>query len=34
VLSFTPQALVLYRSWRSPAGASYEALASHTLTPL
>jgi 2'-5' RNA ligase len=34
VLSFTPQALVLYRSWLSPAGASYEALASHTLTPL
>jgi 2'-5' RNA ligase len=34
VLSFTPQALVLYRSWLSPAGASYEALASHALTPL
>ena len=26
-LSFTPEAIVLYRSWLSPAGASYEALA-------
>ncbi len=25
-LSFAPQALVLYRSWLSPAGATYEAL--------
>lgn len=25
-LSFTPRELVLYRSWLSPAGASYEAL--------
>jgi 2'-5' RNA ligase len=33
-LSFTPAAIVLYRSWLSPAGASYEALAAHTLTPL
>jgi len=33
-LSFTPEALVLYRSWLSPAGASYEALASRTLAPL
>lgn len=27
-LSFAPEELVLYRSWLSPAGASYEALAS------
>jgi RNA 2',3'-cyclic 3'-phosphodiesterase len=26
-LSFTPEAIVLYRSWLSPAGASYQALA-------
>jgi 2'-5' RNA ligase len=26
-LRFTPQAIVLYRSWLSPAGASYEPLA-------
>lgn len=32
-LVFTPEALVLYRSWLSPAGASYEALATHTLVP-
>jgi 2'-5' RNA ligase len=32
-LSFTPGALVLYRSWLSPAGASYEALARRTLAP-
>lgn len=30
-LSFVPDALVLYRSWLSPAGASYEALASSPL---
>jgi hypothetical protein len=33
-LSFTPASIVLYRSWLSPAGASYEALAARTLTPL
>jgi RNA 2',3'-cyclic 3'-phosphodiesterase len=33
-LSFTPEALVLYRSWLSPAGASYEVLASRTLAPV
>jgi RNA 2',3'-cyclic 3'-phosphodiesterase len=33
-LAFTPRALVLYRSWLSPAGASYEELVSHTLAPL
>jgi 2'-5' RNA ligase len=33
-LSFTPASIVLYRSWLSPAGASYEALATRTLTPL
>jgi 2'-5' RNA ligase len=33
-LSFTPGEVVLYRSWLSPAGASYEALATRTLTPL
>jgi RNA 2',3'-cyclic 3'-phosphodiesterase len=32
-LSFTPGALVLYRSRLSPAGASYEALAEYTLAP-
>ncbi len=32
-LSFTPAELVLYRSWLSPDGASYEALARHTLIP-
>ncbi len=32
-LSFTPASVVLYRSWLSPAGASYEALATRTLTP-
>ena len=32
-LSFTPPAIVLYRSWLSPAGASYEALARSTLVP-
>ncbi|HTD57649.1 MAG TPA: RNA 2',3'-cyclic phosphodiesterase [Solirubrobacteraceae bacterium] len=30
-LSFTPSELVLYRSWLSPEGASYEALASHPI---
>lgn len=33
VLSFTPASIVLYRSWLSPAGASYEALATRTLVP-
>ncbi len=33
-LSFTPASIVLYRSWLSPRGASYEALATHTLVPL
>lgn len=32
-LAFTPDALVLYRSWLSPEGASYEALARRTLVP-
>lgn len=32
-LSFTPASIVLYRSWLSPAGASYEALAARTLVP-
>jgi 2'-5' RNA ligase len=32
-LSFTPESVVLYRSWLSPAGASYEALARSTLVP-
>ncbi len=32
-LSFLPQRLVLYRSWLSPEGASYEALASSPMTP-
>ncbi len=30
-LSFVPAALALYRSWLSPAGASYEALAQQSL---
>ncbi len=30
-LSFTPEAIVLYRSWLTPEGASYEALASSEL---
>jgi RNA 2',3'-cyclic 3'-phosphodiesterase len=30
-LSFTPEAIVLYRSWLAPEGASYEALASTSL---
>src|SRR4029077_3368190 len=32
-LSFVPTSIVLYRSWLSPAGASYEALATRTLVP-
>jgi RNA 2',3'-cyclic 3'-phosphodiesterase len=32
-LSFTPTEVVLYRSWLSPAGASYEPLARRTLVP-
>lgn len=32
-LSFTPGALILYRSWLSSEGASYEALARLTLVP-
>jgi len=32
-LSFTPDAIVLYRSWLAPEGASYEALASSGLLP-
>jgi RNA 2',3'-cyclic 3'-phosphodiesterase len=32
-LSFTPASIVLYRSWLSPGGASYEALSTHTLVP-
>ncbi len=31
-LSFAPAALALYRSWLSPAGASYEAVARRALT--
>jgi RNA 2',3'-cyclic 3'-phosphodiesterase len=31
VLSFVPGELVLYRSWLSPEGASYEALAAHRI---
>jgi RNA 2',3'-cyclic 3'-phosphodiesterase len=31
-LSFEPQALALYRSWLSPSGASYEAVARHSLS--
>jgi len=30
-LSFTPEAIVLYRSWLTPEGATYEALASSEL---
>jgi 2'-5' RNA ligase len=30
-LSFVPGELVLYRSWLSPDGASYEAVASHPI---
>jgi 2'-5' RNA ligase len=30
-LSFVPSELVLYRSWLSPEGASYEAVASHPI---
>ncbi len=30
-LSFTPEAIVLYRSWLAPEGASYEALATRGL---
>jgi RNA 2',3'-cyclic 3'-phosphodiesterase len=29
--SFSPRELVLYRSWLSPEGASYEAVASHPI---
>lgn len=32
-LRFAPSAMVLYRSWLSPAGASYEALAACELSP-
>jgi len=32
-LSFTPASIILYRSWLSPGGASYEALATRTLIP-
>jgi 2'-5' RNA ligase len=32
-LRFTPEAVVLYRSWLSPSGASYEPLASGYLEP-
>jgi RNA 2',3'-cyclic 3'-phosphodiesterase len=32
-LSFTPEAIVLYRSWLLPDGASYEALARSELLP-
>jgi 2'-5' RNA ligase len=32
-LSFTPRAVVLYRSWLAPAGATYEAVASCDLLP-
>jgi 2'-5' RNA ligase len=32
-LSFTPAKVILYRSWLSPAGASYEALVTRTLGP-
>lgn len=32
-LSFTAASVVLYRSWLSPAGASYEALATRMLLP-
>jgi 2'-5' RNA ligase len=32
-LAFAPEAIVLYRSWLSPAGATYEPLASCSLVP-
>jgi 2'-5' RNA ligase len=32
-VSFAPEAIVLYRSWLAPAGASYEALASCEMQP-
>jgi 2'-5' RNA ligase len=32
-LGFIPETIVLYRSWLSPSGASYEALRTCTLTP-
>jgi 2'-5' RNA ligase len=32
-LSFTPSLLVLYRSWLSPAGATYEAICKCALSP-
>jgi 2'-5' RNA ligase len=32
-LTFVPEAIVLYRSWLAPGGASYEALARSELTP-
>lgn len=32
-LSFAPESIVLYRSWLSPAGATYEALESCELAP-
>jgi RNA 2',3'-cyclic 3'-phosphodiesterase len=32
-VSFAPEAIVLYRSWLAPEGASYEELASCELTP-
>jgi 2'-5' RNA ligase len=32
-IGFTPEAIVLYRSWLAPEGASYEALARSELSP-
>jgi RNA 2',3'-cyclic 3'-phosphodiesterase len=32
-LGFTPRSVVLYRSWLSPTGAAYEALATRVLSP-
>ena len=32
-LAFTPEGVLLYRSWLAPDGASYEELASATLMP-
>jgi RNA 2',3'-cyclic 3'-phosphodiesterase len=32
-LRFTPESIVLYRSWLSPAGATYEAIATSALVP-
>jgi 2'-5' RNA ligase len=32
-LRFTPESIVLYRSWLSPAGASYQAIAACALVP-